>query len=129
MGRVSNPELVAAWRRRVEGQPRSGLSIEEYCRREGISAGTFYAWKRRLKVLKAASASTRRKSKRNRAKREPIDSKRVGHFVQVPLTISTTIQVRFADGTVVSLPPDNLAALSTTLRTLRAAQLEGGSDD
>ena len=126
MGRVPGRELVAVWRRRLESQPRSGLSIEKYCRREGISASTFYTWKRRLKVLKATSSSTRQKSNGSRGRREPV--KRAGSFVQVPLAISSTIQVRFVDGTLLSLPPGDLAALSTTLQTLRAAQLEGGTD-
>ncbi len=44
MGRVANPKLASLWRDRVERQRRSGLSILEYCRREGFSAGSFYAW-------------------------------------------------------------------------------------
>ena len=128
MGRVSGRELVAVWRRRMESQPRSGLSIEKYCRREGIAASTFYGWKRRLKVLNATSSSSRQKSKRSRGRREPVNSQRAGSFVQVPLAVSSTIQVRFVDGTLLNLPPGDSAALSTTLQTLRAAQLEGGSD-
>ena len=66
MGRVANPKLASLWRERVERQRRSGLSILEYCRREGFSAGSFHAWKRRLRGVAfdgrekvASSESTR----------------------------------------------------------------------
>jgi hypothetical protein len=41
----------------------------------------------------------------------------------------STIEVRLSDGTLVSLPSDNLAALATTLKTLRSTQLERSVDD
>lgn len=129
MARVSDPKSIAQWRRHLKSQPRSGLTIEKYCQREGIVAGTFYAWKRRLKSLESPPAARRRKSKRKPGRPQQGRSKAASGFVQVPLPISPRIEVRFADGTLLSLPPGNLEALSTTLRTLQAAQLEGVSDD
>ena len=128
MERASNSEVVATWRRHFQRQPRSGLSIEKYCRREGIAAGTFYAWKRRLKRSKATVTPTKGKGKRTTAGGNSVGSKR-GGFIQVPLTIGSSIEVRFPDGTLVSLPPNNLDILSTTLRALLAAQPEGGDHD
>ena len=128
MERASNSEVVAAWRRHLQSQPRSGLSIEKYCRREGIVAGTFYAWKRRLKGSKATMAPRKGKRKRRTAVGDSVGSKR-GGFVQVPLTIGSSIEIRFPDGTLVSLPPNDLDVLSTTLRALHAAQQEGGDHD
>ena len=72
MSRVSDRELVAQWRRHFKNQPLSGLSIDKYCQREGIKAGTFYAWKRRLKVSKATAASRRGTT----SKREPARARR-----------------------------------------------------
>jgi hypothetical protein len=43
--------------------------------------------------------------------------------------VKSTVEVRFADGTLVSMPSENLAALAVALKTLQAAQLEGGADD
>ena len=128
MERALNSEVVAAWRRHLQRQPRSGLSIEKYCGREGIAAGTFYAWKRRLKGSKATVTPTKGKWKRHIAGGNSVGSKR-GNFVQVPLTIGNSIEVRFPDGTLVSLPPNNLDILSTTLRALLAAQQQGGDHD
>ena len=126
MGRVANPKLASLWRERVERQRRSGLSILEYCRREGVSAANFHAWKRRLRGSRprVVGRSATRGPRRGAGRPSPR-----GGFVQFPLTVEATIDVRFADGTVVSLPSGNLAALAVTLRTLQASRLEGDADD
>jgi len=67
MGRVANPKLASLWRDRVELQRRSGLSVLEYCRREGFSAGSFYAWKRRLLVSRSTAESRSKKQGQQRA--------------------------------------------------------------
>jgi hypothetical protein len=36
------------WRERIERQRSSGLSVIEFCRREGINKAGFYCWKRRV---------------------------------------------------------------------------------
>jgi hypothetical protein len=36
------------WRQRIEEQQASGLSVEEFCRRESINRGRFYLWRRRM---------------------------------------------------------------------------------
>jgi len=125
MGRVANPKVAARWRSRVELQRRSGLSILEYCRREGFSAGSFYAWKRRLSVSQPTVVSKPQKQGQQGASRG--QSPR-GGFVQFPLTVDAKIEIRFADGTKVNLPAENLAALAVTLKTLQAAQREGVAD-
>jgi len=50
----------------------------------------------------------------------------LGGFVQVPLSVEPVIDVRFAGGTVVSVP---VTYLTATLRTLQASQVEGPTDD
>ena len=122
MGRVANPKLAARWRERVERQRRSGLSILEYCRREGFSAGNFYAWKRRLQVSRSTAESRSKKQGQQCASRR--QSPR-GGFVQFPLTVASTMEVRFANGTIVSVSAEKLAV---TLQTLQALQGEGVAD-
>jgi transposase-like protein len=124
MGRVANLELASLWRDRVERQKRSGLSIAEYCQREKISAGSFYAWKRRLRTSRS---SVGRKTKPRGQLESARSRASTGGFVQFPLTVKSTIEVHFADGTVLSLPSENLAALALTLKTLHATQLEGAT--
>ena len=38
------------WRGLLQRQGSSGLSIAAFCRREGVSQPSFYAWRRRLRV-------------------------------------------------------------------------------
>jgi hypothetical protein len=48
MARPKDPDLERAWRERLQRQATSGLSISAFCAREGLSCGSFHAWKRRL---------------------------------------------------------------------------------
>jgi hypothetical protein len=119
MGRIADPKLAASWRKRVNRQLRSGLSIEEYCRREGVSTASFYAWKRRLRISHATAGKPVR---RRVSKGQP----RAGSFVQVPVAVNSAIEVRFVDGTTVRVPAEHLAS---TLKLLAVCQSEGASDD
>ena len=41
-------ERAGFWRELIEAQAASGLSVEAYCRRRGVSTSSFFAWRRRL---------------------------------------------------------------------------------
>ncbi|MDQ3126711.1 MAG: IS66 family insertion sequence element accessory protein TnpB [Pseudomonadota bacterium] len=41
-------ETESYWAAHLERQERSGLSVREYCGREGFSQGSFYNWRKRL---------------------------------------------------------------------------------
>jgi transposase len=44
------------WRDVIERQRTSGLSVAAFCRRDGVAASSFFAWKRRLGVVPATPA-------------------------------------------------------------------------
>ncbi|AGA30350.1 IS66 family insertion sequence element accessory protein TnpA [Singulisphaera acidiphila] len=48
MPRAANPALPVLWRRRLQQQSDSGLTIGQFCQGQGISTASFHAWKRRL---------------------------------------------------------------------------------
>ena len=48
MPRPADPALESLWRRRLRQQPNSGLTIQLFCKQEGISTASFHCWKRRL---------------------------------------------------------------------------------
>ena len=48
MPRPADPSLESLWRRRLRQQSNSGLTIGQFCNREGISTANFHSWKRRL---------------------------------------------------------------------------------
>ncbi len=62
MPRRANPALESAWRRRLRQQPGSGLTIDEFCKREGVSTASYYAWKRRLSLRAAFPTAPSRTS-------------------------------------------------------------------
>ena len=49
VGRRPNPALENLWRQRLLRFERSGLSAVAFCAKEGVSAPSFYAWRRRLR--------------------------------------------------------------------------------
>jgi hypothetical protein len=40
---------VDLWRERITEQGRSGLAVKEFCKERGISAWSFYDWRKRLR--------------------------------------------------------------------------------
>src|SRR5262245_2738304 len=54
MARTPDLELRAAWRDRLRRQVDSGLTIAQFCAREGLSTATFHSWKRRLRLVELA---------------------------------------------------------------------------
>ena len=55
-GPPANPRARQEWwRRQIQRQQDSSLSIAEFCRRLGVSTVTFYAWRRRFSEAPPAS--------------------------------------------------------------------------
>jgi Transposase len=46
------------WRRQLQRQQQSGMTVAEFCRRHGIQPVTFYSWKRRFQDNAAAPAAS-----------------------------------------------------------------------
>jgi len=54
MPRNPDPELRALWRNRISRQSHSGSTIAQFCAQERLSTESFYAWKRRLRLIDLA---------------------------------------------------------------------------
>jgi hypothetical protein len=147
MARQVNQALWDQWRQRLKRQRESGLSIADFCRKENVSPHGFHAWRRKL-----GQATSRRQSRSRRqvshnavAARHSMRRRRVfpprgsrgpgssaappqpTSFLQLPVTAvrpSPWIELTLADGTVLRLPQQNLAALIAVLRVLRGERLE-----
>ncbi|MFH1314189.1 MAG: IS66 family insertion sequence element accessory protein TnpB [Candidatus Eisenbacteria bacterium] len=48
--RQGHGEKARYWRGVISKAARSGLSIQAFCKAEGVSAGQFYVWRRKLKA-------------------------------------------------------------------------------
>lgn len=125
--------LATQWRERLKRQAESGLTIDTFCEQEGVSTSMFYTWKRNLSdsssaptesqavdTSRAAGKQRTRGARRQRSHVAP--AKHASEFLQLPVRgvrSSPWIELTLADGVVVRIPQENLAALSTILRTLR----------
>ena len=84
------------WQERLESHKASGLSVDEFCLREGVSRSTFYRWVDRLKdgvpePLKAEETA-----------REQAES---GHAAFVPISLKASpVEIELPNGGVVRLP-------------------------
>jgi hypothetical protein len=130
MARNVDQTLWEAWQRRISKQRQSGLSIAEFCRKEGISQGSFHAWKRKLErrdwAAPSPPGSTAPKGQQFGADEGPAgkpDAPAAAGFVQVPLVVAGSrewVELVLGDGTLVRVPAHQTTALTTILRALRS---------
>lgn len=138
MSRRANQVLWGQWRERLERQRKSGLSIAEFCRQEGVSSVAFHTWRRKLRGQSAGHSSARvgiagrsggTGAVLNSPGRRPRPARTVaaasgvgGTFLQVPVVEARPaawIELTLVDGTQVRIPPQNLSALQVALTILR----------
>jgi transposase-like protein len=138
-----NQVLWDQWRQRIKRQRESGLSIAEFCRRENVSAHSFYVWRRNLREATRRRREPHADTKSQRFRRqgiaamshrllrrpfvEPAAASCPTDFLQLPVAAAQTapwIELAMADGTILRLPQQNLAALIAALRVLRGEHLE-----
>ena len=143
MARKVNQVLWDQWQQRIERQHASGLSIAEFCRRENVPRQGFQSWKRKLRQTAPKRHESRTKAQRQRSRqrgavvalRRPLRHALLGpatppcprDFLQLPVTAaqpSPWIELALAEGTILRLPQQNLAALIITLRVLRGERLD-----
>jgi hypothetical protein len=133
--------LLTEWRERLKRQSESGLTVEAFCQKEGVSTSMFYRWQRHFQnpspepLASEAVDTARRAGKKRggRTRRQPEAApatepaaKRRPEFLRLPVRGVRSmpwIELTLVDGTVVRIPQENHAALSAVLRTLRP---EGG---
>jgi len=124
MAQESNGQLRATWRNRIERQRRSGQTITQFCKKEGVSTPSYHYWKRKLQdkqPIRQKKASTERKAKpAKRHQAKAASSSANPPFVQFPMPARGCpwIEMVLSEGTIVRLPEQNLAALKTVLGVL-----------
>ena len=136
--------LLTEWRERLKRHSESGLTIEAFCEQEGVSESTFYTWKRNLQDSLSAPVASQvvdvarrpgkqriRRPRRRRSQVVPTSEPAMEHsreFLRLPVRSvrsSPWIELTLVDGTVVRIPQENLAALTTVLRMLRSESSDG----
>lgn len=95
MARRANGVAERMWRERLARFGRSGLTVAEFCGREGVSTAAFYAWRRRLEPVSPQSRSTR------------VDVPGTPLFVPLSVRPSAPgVRITLPGGAVVELPRD-----------------------
>ncbi len=98
MGRPdSNLDDYLDWQERLESFNASGLTLEVFCLKEGVSRSTFYRWKDRLKegIPEPMVAE--------KAAREKAESAEGAAFVPISLKASP-VEIELPNGGIVRLP-------------------------
>lgn len=121
MGRRMETAVCAAWRRRWARFQEAGLTVAEFCRREGVSQPAFYQWRKRLAREAAEAAQTSPETAAIGADTRPSPAA----FVEVAWHRAVAVEIELPNGARVRVPVDHEAALVTTLRTVgRLADLQ-----
>lgn len=101
MLRGSDPVKCQQWTERLERFAKSGRTVSEFCRTEGMSAASFYQWKRKLGSV---DRNNKKLGKHGR-RRKPSTFKRL-HVS--PPNVSSGVSIRLPDGIVMDLGSDLL---------------------
>ncbi len=108
MGRKRSSEAESAWRERLARHKESGLTVAEFCRREGVCGASFYQWRKRLG----------QPGHRSETKRQPIrtsDKKNASHFVPVHVSGLRAAEIELPGGVTVRVPVAGVEALRTAI--------------
>jgi hypothetical protein len=100
---------VREWQRRMTRFEEAQQSVAEFCRKEGVSAPSFYQWRKRLA-------------------RRPWPAEEAAGFRPVRLVGSADIAVQLPGGTQLQVPTSDRRALRLVIDTLARvdAQRAGG---
>jgi putative transposase len=63
----------SAWREIVARQEQSGLTVQEFCEREGLKAASLYGWRVRLRQQPAGKSASRPRARAEKVSGEFID--------------------------------------------------------
>jgi transposase-like protein len=84
------------WQQRLESYQASGLSVDVFCLREGVSRSTFYRW---VELLKNGVPESKQAEKEARERAES------GRAAFVPITLKASpVEIELPNGGVVRLP-------------------------
>jgi len=131
--------LVTEWRDRLKRHSESGLTVEAFCEKEGVSTSMFYRWQRHFQNPSPAQAAfeavkpahrpgKKRGGRPRRRQSEAVSATEPAtepppEFLRLPVRNVRSmpwIELTLVDGTVIRIPQENQVALSTVLRTLRS---------
>lgn len=115
MGRGIDVARHEVWRRRLERFSRWSGTVAEFCRREGVTQGTFYLWRKRL-PQEGASSGAVGSILAPEAVRPTGHASGVASFVELSLTgRAAMVEIELPNGAVVRVPAEHEATLRVAI--------------
>ena len=111
---MNESSKASVWQERLRRYGRSGLTVAEFCRRDGVSIASFYEWRRRLAEASPLAGSTS-------CPRGP-DSDERASFQQVLLAGAGVVAIELPSGVRVELPADQLTLVRAVVADLLEAE-------
>lgn len=109
MACMVNLEAQRRWRDRLRRFASSKVSVTEFCRREQVSAPSFYQWRTRLASDGQDTTPTTQAT-----------------FLPVQVTVSRSLQVAFPNGATLSLPADDPTLIRLSITAIAEARTTCG---
>jgi hypothetical protein len=107
-GSVKDPEKAKRWEQIIARQRKSGKTIVDFCKKQGVRVGQFHWWNRRLREMKG----NHRRSRRGGFV-ELVASVGEPDYSGVELRIDEKLSIRLARG----FDPQTLKAALATIDT------------
>lgn len=121
MGRKPSPSTEAVWRDRLARFRECHLTVQEFCRQEGVSDASFYQWRKRLDRSRPA---TKRGRSSGGEPTKPIHSRpflpvKVSSSRDTPNAVSTSAwaEVELPGGLRIRVPATHGEALRLAILT------------
>ena len=120
-----SPESLLArrevWKQRIREFDQGTASVADFCQRLGVSAVSFYQWRKRLKPASSAPANVPKPpAKLARPRKAAANMK----FLPVELVGPTNVEVQFPCGARVLVPSHDHEAIRTVLQSLVPSRRE-----
>jgi hypothetical protein len=107
----SGRDRAAVWGERLRRYEQAGLTVAEFCRREGVSVPSFYQWRKRLtSPIGRQSTKARRQDAQT-----PV-------FQQVLLTSGAVVAVELPSGVRMELPAEQVQLVRAVVAELLEAE-------
>ena len=115
MARQANEDREQFWQDLIDRQPASGLSIAQFCKQAGVSANSFFVWKRRLRPQDGRAQHGSRTSRRRVVTRARSNGAAAAATPLVPVRLlpdpdrpgarhAAAIEVEWPNGLVLRVP-------------------------
>jgi transposase-like protein len=108
-GSLDSPK-VREWERRMARFQEAEQSVAQFCRKEGVSAPSFYQWRKRLT----------RRSGQGKGKA----AEAAARFTPVRLVAAASVAVQLPGGTQLHVPTSDRRALRLVIDTLARADAQ-----